>query len=414
MRLLGVLFTLSAAAGCSGSFESGNAQTGGSSGADASAGGQAGGRSSGGRPASTGGVSSGGASSGGVSSGGVSNGGASNGGSSSDGSSSGGSSNGGSSGSGQDGGGACPRDVPANGSPCTPPWTASTSGPFVGAPIAHCTWGDDPRPGCRTSALCDNGVWSISTPRCTPLLPAGCPTSPPASDSNCSDTSVGCWYDSSTRCFCSSCMGGFSYPVCQTIDPPHWYCVDPSPGACPYPLPQAGSPCDTPGLNCGLDCSSPIVCKDGVWQWNYCQSCCPVCASPDTPVATPLGDRAIASLKQGDIVYSVDNGAIVAVPVLRVGSTQVVSHRVVRVTLDSGAVIELSAGHPTADGRKFGELRPGSRLDDVHFVQSFDVVPYRYGATYDILPASSTGAYFAAGALVGSTLSAATRAEGTW
>lgn len=67
-------------------------------------------------------------------------------------------------------------------------------------------------------------------------------------------------------------------------------------------------------------------------------------------------------------------------------------------------MIELSAGHPTADGRQFGELRPGNRLDELHTVQSVEVVPYRHDATYDILPASGTGTYFAAGALVGSTL----------
>jgi hypothetical protein len=252
-------------------------------------------------------------------------------------------------------------------------------------------------------------MWSIAMPRCTPLLPTGCPSSPPADDSNCSDTSVGCWYDANTRCYCSECAGGFSNPVCQTINPPHWQCVDASPGTCPYPLPQAGSACDTPDQNCGLDCAAPIVCKDGVWQWNYCSSCCPVCASPDTPIATPAGDRAIASLRPGDLVYSVHDGATVAVPILRVGSTRVFSHRVVRLTLDSGAVIEMSAGHPTADGRKFGELRTGSHFDDLSSVQSAEVIPYRYDATYDILPASSTGTYFAAGALVGSTLSEGTR-----
>jgi hypothetical protein len=130
-----------------------------------------------------------------------------------------------------------------------------------------------------------------------------------------------------------------------------------------------------------------------------------VCASPNTPIATPLGDREIASLRPGDLVYSVHDDAIVAVPILRVGHTRVFSHSVVRVTLSSGAVIEMSAGHPTGDGRKFGDLRPGSRLDDIYSVRSAEVVPYGHDATYDILPASSTGTYFAAGALVGSTIS---------
>jgi hypothetical protein len=37
-------------------------------------------------------------------------------------------------------------------------------------------------------------------------------------------------------------------------------------------------------------------------------------------------------------------------------------------------------------------------------VASAELVPYGYDATYDVLPASSTGTYFVAGALIGSTL----------
>ena len=72
--------------------------------------------------------------------------------------------------------------------------------------------------------------------------------------------------------------------------------------------------------------------------------------------------------------------------------------------LDGGAVLEISPGHPTADGRTFGELRAHALLDAQHEVVSAELVPYRHAATYDILPASSTGTYFAAGALIGSTL----------
>jgi hypothetical protein len=63
--------------------------------------------------------------------------------------------------------------------------------------------------------------------------------------------------------------------------------------------------------------------------------------------------------------------------------------------LNSGRAIEMSPGHPTAGGVPFSRLVAGERLDEVHTIH-----------TYDILPASSTGAYFAAGALVGSTLAA--------
>ncbi|HET7542418.1 MAG TPA: hypothetical protein VFK05_21260 [Polyangiaceae bacterium] len=112
----------------------------------------------------------------------------------------------------------------------------------------------------------------------------------------------------------------------------------------------------------------------------------------------------MASLRVGDLVYSVDRDAIVVVPLLKAEHTSVARHRVVRVVLEDGRVLEISPGHPTADGRTFGDLLPGSKLDTAHSVLSAELVPYTYDATFDILPASSTGAYFAAGALIGSTL----------
>ena len=140
---------------------------------------------------------------------------------------------------------------------------------------------------------------------------------------------------------------------------------------------------------------------------NYCVAvgtCVPAkCASPDTPIATPTGERPIAELREGDLVLSVDRGAVVAVPIVATGRRAVSDHAVVRVVLSSGAVIEISAGHPTADGRTLGALAPGDRLGDAE-VASVSMVPYAHAFTYDILPASDTGAYFAAGALVGSTL----------
>jgi len=167
-------------------------------------------------------------------------------------------------------------------------------------------------------------------------------------------------------------------------------------------MPQAGTPCSSPGASCGPSCELQILCDNGVWKW--LQGDCPICAAPTTPVATPSGDRPIASLHVGDLVYSVDHEAIVVVPLLRVGKTPVSAHHVMRIVLADGAVLEVSPGHPTADGRTFGELRPGGALDAQHSVTSADLVAYDYDATYDVLPASTSGTYFAAGALIGSTL----------
>jgi ribosomal protein S8E len=128
-----------------------------------------------------------------------------------------------------------------------------------------------------------------------------------------------------------------------------------------------------------------------------------VCASPDTPIATPAGERAIAELRVGDVVYSVDRNAIRPVRVARVRRQPASNHHVVRVTIEDGRVLEISAPHPTADGRTFGALRPGARLDG-HAIASVEVIAYRHEHTHDILPASDTGTYFAAGLLIGSTL----------
>jgi Hint domain len=167
-------------------------------------------------------------------------------------------------------------------------------------------------------------------------------------------------------------------------------------------MPQSGTACSTPGASCGPDCTLTIICTNGVWQWATGE--CPICAAPDTPIATPNGERPIASLRAGDLVYSVDHDAIVAVPLLKVGHTSVSQHRVVSVALQDGRVLQISPGHPTADGRTFADLLAGGQLDAEHSVLSAELVPYAYDATYDILPASSTGTYYAAGALIGSTL----------
>ncbi len=133
-----------------------------------------------------------------------------------------------------------------------------------------------------------------------------------------------------------------------------------------------------------------------------CSSPC-ICASPDTPIATPTGDRPIASLAVGDVVFSIDHGQRVAVPVRETRRNPVTNHRVVEVVLRGGQTLRISPVHPTADGRRFGDLGAHDWLGG-HEVLSASMVPYDYDATYDILPDSDTGTYFAAGALIGSTL----------
>ena len=178
-------------------------------------------------------------------------------------------------------------------------------------------------------------------------------------------------------------------------------CCDVPPSCVPIPSGCSGA------LACGCFATDPCggcttcltVDRDGVQCGNsMCQ-----CAAPWTLVETPEGARAIAELHVGDLVYSVDHGVVTVVPIARTVRTAVHRHTVARVVLATGAVLEVTGRHPTADGRTLDALAPGDRLGDATVV-SVETVPYEEPFTYDILPASDTGAYFAEGALIGSTL----------
>jgi hypothetical protein len=197
-----------------------------------------------------------------------------------------------------------------------------------------------------------------------------------------------------------------------------WYCgkAGPLPLPCPALVPNEGTSCEvSPTVHCprGICGGLDVACVDGAWSWSFAPpSTCGICASPDTPIATPDGERPIASLVPGDLVYSVSGDAIRAVPIARVSRTPVFHHHVVRVRVTGGRVLEISGGHPTADGRRFAELTRGGLLDGQR-LESVEVIPYRFAETYDILPDSETATYFAAGMLIGSTLVPPTTAETT-
>jgi hypothetical protein len=182
--------------------------------------------------------------------------------------------------------------------------------------------------------------------------------------------------------------------------------------ACPSGAPPEPE-CISLPTRCGTapscECFDPDPCGgcamcSGVVEGIVQCGCVCICAAPDTPIATPDGERAIASLRPGDLVYSMSHGELVAVPLITVGrSLAPPDHAIVRVELASGRVLEMSPGHPTADGRHFGDLSPGEELAGAA-IGSVELVPYGRPYTYDILPDSDTGTYVAAGALVGSTL----------
>ncbi len=202
-----------------------------------------------------------------------------------------------------------------------------------------------------------------------------------------------------------TCIGGHPAPCDTTV-------VDRI-GTCGVEECSVGDCAGSSGATC--TCSDGVECVAATGQTGSgqcrgddgtCFAC--KCAAPDTPVATPDGDRRIADLGLGDLVYSVDGDSIRAVPVVRINRVPVANHEVLHVTFDHGRSIDMTAGHPLADGRPLSALRPGDELLG-GVVVSVATVPYAHDATYDILPQSTSGAYFASGVLVGSTLTGASR-----
>jgi hypothetical protein len=235
-------------------------------------------------------------------------------------------------------------------------------------------------------------------------------------------------------CNSMTCNNGFSCCGTECVnlgdDPRNCgHCSTPCSGATPvclvgkcvetpcFRVPDAGA-CPTDGYCCGnlccakgqICCFVPAIlelprCVDPETSGGTCPKGCPtcVCASPDTPIATPTGVRAIAALRVGDPVLSVDHGRIATVLVAAVHRAEAPHHFVVHVELANGASLDISALHPTADGRTFGDLHAGDLLGGVR-IERVRTVPYDASFTYDILPASDSGTYFAGGVLIGSTL----------
>jgi hypothetical protein len=132
---------------------------------------------------------------------------------------------------------------------------------------------------------------------------------------------------------------------------------------------------------------------------------CPICLHGDTLIDTPGGQVPVRDLSPGMPVWTAGtDGARQAGVVIRTGSVPTpFGHRFVRLALADGRSVLVSAGHPTGDGRKVGELAPGDQLDGSSVVAA-KPLDTDVAATYDLLPSGPTGAYWANGIRLGSTL----------
>jgi len=285
---------------------------------------------------------------------------------------------------------ACPGYTPPGpmAMTCTDHAACATFGSCYAPGTSCCPVGMVAPRDCESDAGCSDGdvceEYLASGP-CTGGLGSRC-----VPDCRIEDMCVDATCDALGHCIPLECPREFECAVNQDCSPGN---AAADANGCVVRSCTTGSECD-----CGACVNGS--CQDGP---GTCQGDC-ACAAPDTPIATPDGERAIADLRAGDLVYSVDGDAIVVVPLRYVGQRPApLGHRVVRVTLESGRSFDMSPGHPTADGRTLSELDAGDDLGALG-VTGVEVVLYEAEHTYDILPASSSGAYFAAGALVGSTL----------
>lgn len=130
----------------------------------------------------------------------------------------------------------------------------------------------------------------------------------------------------------------------------------------------------------------------------------PICLAKGTQIATPDGSVAVEDLRRGMSVWTTDRtgqrveGTIERTSMVRPPAR----HQVIRIRLEDDRVLRVSPGHPTADGRTVDQLRVGDRLDGVRIV-SLRKELYE-DDTYDLMPSGGTGAYWAEGILLRSSL----------
>ena len=176
-----------------------------------------------------------------------------------------------------------------------------------------------------------------------------------------------------------------------------------------------GDPMCPLGTQCIRACGPPVVKEDGVGPHPdyYCEGDaiankprnCPICLSSNTNIATPKGEVNVKEIRIGMQIWSLNKmGKKIVSHVIHVSQTPApVNHRVVHLVLTDKREVWVSSNHPTTSGLPVGALRAGDAYDGVR-VLSTELIPYNDSATYDLLPDSETGLYWANGILLESTL----------
>lgn len=129
------------------------------------------------------------------------------------------------------------------------------------------------------------------------------------------------------------------------------------------------------------------------------------CLAASTKIATPFGDKNIKEIRKGQLIWTINNkGERVAAPVVRISKTAVpTTHQVCCLVLEDGRELFVSLYHPTAIGGSLYDLQVGQEYDG-SIIVFLGLIPYKKRYTYDLLPESDTGYYWASDILMGSTL----------
>ncbi len=130
------------------------------------------------------------------------------------------------------------------------------------------------------------------------------------------------------------------------------------------------------------------------------------CLALGTKISSLKGRIAVERLKKNDLVWTVDaRGNKMLQPIIRIKKTYVGnSHIICSLFLSDKRQISVSPLHPLfSEQSAVKDLKKGDIYNDAMVIKN-EIQFYRSFYTFDILPAGESGAYFANGILLGSTL----------
>ncbi len=186
-------------------------------------------------------------------------------------------------------------------------------------------------------------------------------------------------------------------------------CAEQLSGECGGP---SGKSCPT-GYVCEEGCGPPVARVGNDKQSWICvvkeaagkPRNCPICLASNTMISTPNGETNVRNITVGTFVWSVDGkGNKIVSKVIKIGNSLVpTNHEVFHLVLSDQRQVWVSPNHSTTTNKTVQDLIIGERYDGARIV-SKDLRPYWDTRTYDILPDSVTGFYFANDVPMGSTL----------